>query len=91
MNPDELPSSILASTRAAISRSSTGYLLSWERQLPCALEDPGMSTFQATGHEIKSREEEFTFGGFARFLLLGIYLMSPVLTSRLILAADSTN
>src|SRR5260370_12516723 len=43
-----------------------------------------------TGHEIKSSREEFILVGLsAFFLLLGIFLIGSVLTSRLILTADS--
>jgi len=90
MNPDELPSfNPLLYPRSY--KPSTGYLLFLgSASCLCAAGGIAGMLYFGTGHEIKSSREEFILVGLsALFLLLGIFLMGSVLTSRLILTADS--
>src|SRR5258708_35683244 len=91
MNPDQLPSfNPLLYPRSY--KPSTGYLLFLGSAscLCAACGIAGMLYF-GTGHERKSSRGEFILVGLsAFFLLLGIFLISSVVTSRPILTAYST-
>ena len=72
-------------------RPSTGYLL-FLGAASCLCAAGGIAgiIYFGTGHEVKSSREEIMLVGLSSlFLLLGILLIGSVLTSRLILSADS--
>jgi hypothetical protein len=90
MNPDDLPSfNPLLYPRTY--KSSTGYVLFLgTASCLCAAGGIAGMIYFGTGHEVKGPRDEFMLVGLsALFLLLGIFLMGSVLTSRLILSADS--
>lgn len=90
MNPDELPS-FNPSLYPRTYKPSTGYLLFLGTVSSlCAAGGIAGTIYFGTGHEVTSKRQEFMLAGLsALFLLLGIYLISAVLTSRLILGPDS--
>jgi len=90
MNPDELPSfNPLLYPRTY--RPSTGYLiLLGAVSCLCAAGGIAGMFYFGSGHEMTSMRQQSIFVILSfLFLLLGIYLISAVLTSRLILNADS--
>jgi hypothetical protein len=90
MNPDELPSfNPLFYPRTY--RPSTGYLiLLGAVSCLCAAGGIAGMIYFGTGHEMTSMRQQAIFVVLSfLFLLLGIYLISAVVTSRLILNADS--
>jgi len=72
-------------------KPSTGYLLFLgTASILCAAGGIAGMIYFGTGHEVKGPREEFMLVGLsALFLLLGIFLIGAVLTSRLILTPDS--
>jgi len=90
MNPDELPI-FNPSLYPRTYKPSTGYVLflGTASGLCAAGGIAGMIYF-GTGHEVKGPRDEFMLVGLsALFLLLGLFLIASVLTSRLIVSADS--
>jgi len=90
MNPDELPS-FNPSLYPRTYKPSTGYLFFLgSASLLCAAGGIAGVLYFGTGHEVKSSRDQFMLVGLSSlFLLLGIFLISSVLTSRLIVSADS--
>jgi len=90
MNPDELPV-FNPSLYPRTYKPSTGYLFFLgSASLLCAAGGIAGVLYFGTGHEVKSSRDQFMLVGLSSlFLLLGIFLISSVLTSRLIVSGDS--
>src|SRR6266478_2211943 len=90
MNPDELPV-FNPSLYPRTYKPSTGYVL-FLGTASCLCAAGGIAgiAYFGTGHEVKGPRDEFMLVGLsALFLLLGLFLFGSVLTSRLIVSADS--